>query len=136
MEDETDIRLFPPLRSAWGRRGDPVTVKISGSNAKAVIFGAINIKTGHRLFLVHAGQRAEDFQIYLHYIRRHYRGWNVMMILDGDSSHTAAASRNAARHLGIKLVWLPVRSPELNPMETLWRAAKVWCKLNTPHGER
>ena len=46
------------------------------------------------------------------------------MILDGDSSHTAQASRRLADALNIVLEWLPVRSPELNPVEDLWGDAK------------
>ena len=49
-EDETDLRLFPPLRAGWPRRGEEAPVPISGGNAKRVLFGAINIETGHRLF--------------------------------------------------------------------------------------
>ena len=50
-EDETDLRLFPPLRAGWALRGQPAPVPISGGNAKRVLFGTLNILTGHRLFL-------------------------------------------------------------------------------------
>ena len=50
-EDETDLRLFPPLRAGWARRGEEAPVPISGGNAKRVLFGALNIETGGRLFL-------------------------------------------------------------------------------------
>src|SRR3954453_17428578 len=61
FEDETDLRLFPPLRSAWGLRGQPSEVPISGANARRVVFGTINVDTGHRLFLVRRRQKGEDF---------------------------------------------------------------------------
>ena len=50
-EDETDLRLFPPLRAGWARRGEEAPVPISGGNAKRVLFGAINLETGRRLFV-------------------------------------------------------------------------------------
>jgi transposase len=123
-EDETDLRLFPPLRAGWARRGRPAPVPISGGNAKRVLFGAINIHTGHRLFSVRRHGRAADCVAFLAEIRRHYRGWHVALLLDEDSSHTAAASRARAAALGIELLWLPKRSPHLNPMDHLWRHAK------------
>jgi transposase len=46
------------------------------------------------------------------------------LLLDGDSSHTARVSQQLAARLHIRLLWLPIRCPELNPMEHLWRAAK------------
>src|SRR5881398_2703941 len=48
FEDETILRLFPVLRRAWSLIGEPATVAISGQNAKQVLFGAINMHTGHR----------------------------------------------------------------------------------------
>lgn len=46
------------------------------------------------------------------------------MLLDSDSSHIAARSQALAQRLQIQLLWLPKRSPELNPMDTLWGQAK------------
>jgi hypothetical protein len=96
-------------------------VPISGSNARRVVFGTINIDTGHRLFLVRRRQRGEDFQAV---IRGHYRGWHVALLLDEDSSHTAEGSRELAAAMGIRLIWLPKRCPELNGMDHLWGHGK------------
>jgi transposase len=89
-----------------------------------VVFGALNVRTGHRLFLVRARQRGEDFRIFLQTLHRHYRGWRVVLVLDGDSAHTAGASQHLAAQLGIELLWLPTRCPDLNPLEALWRSGK------------
>jgi DDE superfamily endonuclease len=124
FEDETDLRLLPPLRAAWGLRGRPVEVPISGFNARRVVFGTINIDTGHRLFLVRRRQRGEDFRAFLPAIRGHYRGWHVALLLDEDPSHTAVGSRDLAADLGIRLIWLPKRCPELNGMDHLWGHGK------------
>jgi hypothetical protein len=119
-----DLLLFPPWRAAWGRRGESLKVPISGANARRVVFGTINIDTGRRLFLVHQRQRAEGFRAFLAVIRSHYRGWHVALLLDEDSSHTAWASQDLAATLGIKLIWLPKRCPELNGMDHLWGHGK------------
>jgi hypothetical protein len=89
FEDETDLLLFPPLRAAWGLRGQPMEVPISGFNARRVVFGTINIDTGHRLFLARRRQRGEDFRAFLAIIHSHYRGWQIALLLDEDPSHTA-----------------------------------------------
>ena len=120
FEDETDLLLFPPLRAAWGRRGQPLVVPISGGNARRVVFGTLNIATGHRLFLARPRQRSEDFQAFLRVVRRHYCGRPVALLLDEDPSHTAGASQELAAELGLRLVWLPKRCPELNGMDHLW----------------
>lgn len=124
FEDETDLLLFPPLRAAWGRRGQRLEVPISGRNARRVVFGTINVDTGHRLFLARKRQRAEDFQAFLPLVASHYRGWHVALLLDEDPSHTAQGSQVLAAELGMKLLWLPKRCPELNGMDHLWGHGK------------
>jgi len=124
FEDETDLLLFPPLRAAWGRRGQPLEVPLAGGNARRVVFGTINIATGHRLFLARNRQRSEDFQALLLIVARRYRGRTVALLLDEDPSHTAQASQALADKLGIRLIWLPKRCPELNGMDHLWGHGK------------
>jgi transposase len=134
FEDETDLLLFPPLRACWARRGDDAEVPLCGANAKRVLFGALNPSNGTRLFLERKKQWKEDFQEFLGLIHQQYRGWRVSLVLDGDSSHTAKASQRDARSFGIQLVWLPVRCPELNPMDHLWRHGKERICANRQYG--
>jgi hypothetical protein len=99
-------------------------VPISGRNARRVVFGALSLRTGHRLLLPRERQRAGDFQAFLRHVRRHYRRRPVAMILDEDPSHTARGSVGLAEELEIELLWLPKRAPELNPIEPLWGDGK------------
>jgi hypothetical protein len=123
-EDETDLLLFPPLRAGWALRGQPAPVPLSGANAKRVVFGTINVETGGRLFLARPRQRALDCMAFWEYVHWHYRGWHVGLLLDENSGHTARASHWLAERLGFDLLWLPKRSPHLNPMDHLWRHGK------------
>jgi transposase len=112
------------LRASWSKKGTSASIDISGSNAKRVIFGAVNIRTGHRIFMEEKRQRQFEFQRFLKLIRREYRSYTILLVLDEDSSHTAKASKKLADDLSIQLEWLPVRCSELNPLETLWGQAK------------
>jgi hypothetical protein len=121
-QDETDLLLFPPLRAAWAKRGAAARVWLTGRNARRVIFGALDLRTGARLLVPRPRGRSADFQAFLGAVRSAYRGRPVALLLDADSCHTAQASRRAAA--GLTLLWLPKRSPSLNPMDTLWGQAK------------
>jgi len=123
-EDETDLLLFPPLRSCWSPVGQPKEVVLSGRNARRVVFGAMNLRTGRRFFLARERQRAEDFQAFLRLLHDRYRGWQVALLLDEDPSHTAKGSVQLAEGFNMELLSLPKRVPELNPMDTLWGQAK------------
>jgi transposase len=135
IEDETDLLLFPPLRAGWAPRGEAAPVHLSGFNARRVIFGGMNLKTGRRLFLVRERQRGPDFQVFLKALRKQYGKRPIALILDEDPSHTAKASVAVAQQLDITLLWLPKRTPELNPMDTLWGQAKDHVSANRQYAD-
>src|SRR5215831_1492987 len=72
LEDETLLRLFPPLRACWAWRGQQAVVPITGRNAKRVLFGTINPRTGHRVMLRRRRMRQEDFQAFLQLLGARY----------------------------------------------------------------
>jgi hypothetical protein len=82
----------------------------------------MNLCSGERVLLPRAKGRSADFQAFVGEARSAYPGRHVALLLDEDPCHTAKASVQAAE--GMTLLWLPVRSPKLNPMDTLWGQAK------------
>lgn len=121
-QDETDLLLFPPLHAGWSKRGEVARVWLSGRNARRVIFGAMNLRTGARVLLPRDKGRSGDWQAFLAEVRSAYRGWHVALLLDEDPCHTAKVSLRAAE--GMTLLWLPKRAPKLNPLEGLWGEGK------------
>ena len=90
----------------------------------------MNLWTGSRPFLARKRQRAGDFQEFLRLVHHHYRGRHAALLLDEDSSHTAGGSVALAARFDIECLWLPKRSPKLNPMDTLWGQAKDTISAN------
>ena len=128
--DATILRLFPPLRFAWAFQGEQAEVKISGRNAKRVLFGTINPRTGHRLVLRRYRMRQEDFQAFLRYLRQHYPGRPIWLLLDKAPCHDAVRSQQLAARLGIVLLWLPKQCSELNAVDQLWKELKRLMAAN------
>jgi transposase len=52
------------------------------------------------------------------------------LIWDNAPPHQARVARGAAEALDIEIVKLPFRSPELNPLEDLWRSLKAVVAAN------
>ncbi len=48
----------------------------------------------------------------------------IVVILDNFRSHWAKKTREHAEDLGIHLVFLPPYSPDLNPIEYIWKSIK------------
>jgi transposase len=130
VEDETILRLFPPLRMAWAPAGEQASVPITGYNARRVLYGAMNIHTGHRVVYSGRSMRQAEFHVLLKKLKSAYRGRGIWLVLDKHGSHDSIASRRLAAKLGIELLWLPRQSPELNPMDHLWRETKRMVSAN------
>lgn len=124
------LRLFPVLRRAWALRGEQAHVAITGGNAKRVLFGAINLRTGHRLLLRRPTMEQAHFQAFLRLVRAAYPGRPIAVLLDEAPSHRAAKSQDLAAALGIELLWLPKQCAELNVMDQLWRELKGHISAN------
>jgi len=124
------LRLLPVLRRAWALRGTQAQVAITGRNAKRVLFGAINLRTGQRVILRCPNMQQAHFRLFLRCIRQAYPGPPIALLLDGAPGHRAAKSRALAAHLNIVLVWLPKQCPELNAMDQLWRDLKSHSSAN------
>lgn len=130
FEDEFILRLFPVLRRAWSLRGEPARVGITGRNDKRVLFGVINVRSGHRILKPYRHMRQESFQDFLRVVRHSYRGKEVWMLLDNSSAHTAPKSLALAEKLHITFIWLPKQCSELNAMDHFWRQTKTDISSN------
>ena len=124
FEDETILRLLPVLRRAWSLRGEQALVPITGHNAKRVLFGTLNPKTGHRIVLRRANMRQESYQDFLRLLRQSYPGRAIGLLLNAAPCHIAPKSLALATALHLELVWLPKQCSELNAMDQLWRGLK------------
>ena len=118
------------LRRAWSLSGQQAAVDITGQNARRVLFGAINMHTGHRMVMPYAALNQNGFQQFVRQIRRSYPRRSICILLDAASAHTAPKSKLLAAMLHMELIWLPKQCPELNAMDHLFKALKANISAN------
>jgi DDE superfamily endonuclease len=128
--DETILRLFPVLRRSWSRQGEQARVPVTGRNAKRVLYGGINLRTGRRIVRTYPTMRQGFYQDYLGVLRRAYPSQKILLLLDRAPSHVAQPSLQRAAEYGMELLWLPKQCPELNAMDQLWGKAKTAVAAN------
>jgi transposase len=132
MLDETMVTETPPLYARYGPLGAPTEVPLSGSHAKRILHGAINIGRGEVVLLITTEWDAATHQAFLRQIRSHWRGWRIVLFADRGPAHTAAESRALVDELGMEVRWLPRATPELNAMDHLWKHVKANVLANQP----
>lgn len=128
--DETTVREFPPLRAGWSRRGEQTEVVVSGRNAQRVVHGALNAATGDLLATVQPRSRTAEVAAAVEALGSLRPDVPKLLVWDNAPAHHPKRVATAARAAGIELAFLPFRSPELMPLEELWRGAKAVAAAN------
>jgi transposase len=130
VADETALREYPPLRAGWSPRGVPATVLISGKNARRTILGALHVGTGELVTTVRERCRTDDVLAAVQTLGAVRPEVPKLLIWDNAPPHHPHRVRDAAREAAITLAFLPFRSPELMPLEDLWRGLKATVAAN------
>ena len=130
VADETALREFPPLRAGWSKRGAPATVLISGRNGRRTLLGALHVATGELVHTVRERGRTDDVLAAVAHLGAVRPETPKLLIWDNAPPHHPHRVREAAEAAGITIAFLPFRSPELMPLEDLWRGLKQTVAAN------
>jgi transposase len=134
FEDETELRRFPPLRSAWMPYGEQRSVEVPKQNGKFALYGALDIESGRVVTEPHEKGRSDYTKSFLATLLRQVEG-EILMVWDRASWHTSNAVEEwIAEHDSLEVVLLPKRAPEDNPVEDLWRRLKNVISANLERG--
>jgi transposase len=117
-------------------RGRQVCVPVTGNNARRVLYGAVNVRTGHRVPRRGRSMRQGEVHAFLRELRSRYRTRRrVWLLPDRHGSHDSKATRELAASMRIELLYLPKQCPELNPMDHRWRHAKGVVSANRQYDD-
>lgn len=130
VADETALREFPPLRAGWSLVGQPAHVVISGRNARRTLFGALNVTTGELVCLPLLRCRTDEIVAAVTALGQVRPGVPKLLIWENAPPHHPHRVRDTAADVGITLAFLPFRSPELMPLEEVWRGLKRTVAAN------
>jgi transposase len=100
----------------------PTAVKNTGRiKANAVGFYAVN---GNSAIEFPEGSKIADICGFFRTVRIYNGDRPVVAVLDNFSAHRSASTISYAESLGIRLVFLPPYSPDLNPIGFIWKKVK------------
>lgn len=119
------------LSYGWIRTGKTKHVDTTASRTRINIVGAIQL--GHLSQAITAQYdkiNAESIINFLDKVRVHYGSTRVHLILDQAGYHRAVSVAEYAEKLNIKLHFLPPYSPNLNPIERLWKVMNEKTRNN------
>jgi hypothetical protein len=119
FQDEARIGQKNGLARVWARRGTRPRLPADQRYESAYLFGAICPARGVGAALAMPFADTEAMQCHLDEIARTVaKGAHAVLLLDRAGWHTTPA---LVVPNNITLIFLPSRSPELNPVETIWQ---------------
>jgi transposase len=125
FEDETEIKRFAPLRRMWQKVGEQRAVTVPDANADVAIYGALNPETGQVITRACEKGRSDYTIQFLKDIAARTTG-KVLLVWDRATWHTSTkVEAFLAQIERIETLLLPPRSPEMNPVEDVWREMKA-----------
>ena len=89
--------------------------------ANAFAFYSLN---GNNIIEFKDSSKAESVCEFLDKIVEKNKGKIIVLVLDNSKTHHASKTVTKAKELKMKLVFLPPYSPDLNPIEFMWKTIK------------
>lgn len=121
-QDEVDIDLNPKIGADWMPKEQQKRIATPGQNQKHYLAGALHSGTGRVHYVSGSSKSSDLFISLLETLRRTYRrAKTITLVADNYIIHK---SRKVERWLEenpkFRLLFLPMYSPWLNPIERLW----------------
>ena len=123
--DESAVRSDHHAGTTWAERGKTPVVRTTGARFSLNMVGAVTARGDFR-FMTYAGRM--NAEVFIHFLKRlvHDSERPVYLVLDNHPVHKSKAVRTfvESQQGRLELHFLPPYSPELNPVEQVWRHAK------------
>ncbi|MDR2202781.1 MAG: transposase [Nitrososphaerota archaeon] len=108
--NQTNQRIHEGIKDVRFKRQSIVsTIRLNGEKVAFVFEGTLN---------------KELFAEYLKICLAPTLGAKDVLVLDNSSGHTSKLVRDVLGEFGVKVMFLPVYSPDFNPVELLWAYVK------------
>lgn len=116
--DEGRFGLKPSLGRYWAERGRQAVITIKPGYSNFYIFAAVSPLNGEAFILSLPRVNTDLMNLYLAHLAATYPEHTITLVMDQAGWHRA---NDLAVPASINISYLPAYSPELNPVERLWR---------------
>jgi transposase len=115
----------------WIAKGKNKLIETTASRVRMNIVGALNLETMDVLVKDFDTVNSESIKIFFRALRSRYpNAPKIHVILDNAGYHKTKEIQEETKNLGIELHFLPPRSPNLNPIERLWKVMNERVRNN------
>ena len=130
--DSCHPSMATKLAYGWIKKGQSKPIETTASRTRINLVGAINLSDISKpVVCSYTTVDGESIVDFLSQVRKHaaIKG-TIHLVLDQAGYHRSDEVVNAAEKLNIKLLYLPAYSPNLNPIERLWKVMNEHARNN------
>jgi transposase len=119
------------ITSGWIRTGTNKPIATVASRTRVNLMGSINLETMDVTIGAHETIDAKALAVHFRTLRKKYpQAPKIHLILDQGPYNTCKETKKTAKRYGVVLHYLPAYSPNLNPIERLWKVMNEHTRNN------
>jgi transposase len=115
----------------WIKKGTDKLIQTTGSKIRMNLFGSISLETMKVTIGSYESINSSAIEQHFQKLRQIYpNAHKIHLILDQGSYNTSKETKESAKKYNIDLHYLPPYSPNLNPIERLWKVMNEYSRNN------
>lgn len=129
--DAVHPTMATKITFGWIRKGQDKLISTTASRTRINLLGSINLESMEITIASHETINSKAMEKHFSALRKKYpKAPKIHVIADRGSYNTSQETKDAAEKYGIVLHHLPPYSPNLNPIERLWKIMNEFARNN------
>ncbi len=129
--DAVHPTMATKITYGWIRKGQDKSISTIASRTRINLLGSINLETMDVTIAAHETIDSKAMEKHFAALRKKYtKAPKVHLIVDNGPYNISKETKQAAENYGIVLHYLPTYSPNLNPIERLWKVMNEYVRNN------
>ncbi|EQD61594.1 transposase family protein [mine drainage metagenome] len=129
--DAVHPTMATKITYGWIRKGSDKLIATTASRTRVNLLGSINLETMKVTVSSHETIDSKAMEKHFAALRKKYpKARRIHQIVDNGPYNVSHETKQAAKKYGIILHYLPTYSPNLNPIERLWKVMNEFTRNN------